>query len=145
MLCSAGRCGRRRTGRRVARYRRLLLCYYEQVATTLQRCNHEFDYGMNRFRAAGYGDFPYVSANFVDLTSGALCWNRTQFSFNGVKVAFVKRSTPFTVLSTPAYFQTRTETSSTASARRAGRKRFTRSFRLRSTARLPKARFTLSH
>lgn len=70
--------------------------------------NHEFDYGMNRFfELRDMANFPYVSANFVDLASGApVLEPYTILTFNGVKVAFVGVSTPFTITSsTPAYFQ----------------------------------------
>jgi 2',3'-cyclic-nucleotide 2'-phosphodiesterase (5'-nucleotidase family) len=70
--------------------------------------NHEFDYGMNRFfELRDMAKFPYVSANFVDLASGApVLEPYTMLTFNGVKVAFVGVSTPFTITSsTPAYFQ----------------------------------------
>jgi len=70
--------------------------------------NHEFDYGMNRFfELRDMAKFPYVSANFVDLASGdTVLEPYTMLTFNGVKVAFVGVSTPFTITSsTPAYFQ----------------------------------------
>lgn len=70
--------------------------------------NHEFDYGMSRFfELRDMAKFPYVSANFVDLASGdTVLEPYTMLTFNGVKVAFVGVSTPFTITSsTPAYFQ----------------------------------------
>ena len=70
--------------------------------------NHEFDYGMDRFfELVDMADFPYVSANFIDLATGdAVLEPYTMLTFNGVNVAFVGVSTPATITSsTPAYFQ----------------------------------------
>lgn len=70
--------------------------------------NHEFDYGMDRFfELRDMADFPYVSANFVDLTTGETVLDPyAMLTFNGVNVAFVGVSTPMTITtSTPAYFQ----------------------------------------
>lgn len=70
--------------------------------------NHEFDYGMDRFfELKDMADFPYVSANFVDLATGkAVLDPYAMLTFNGVNVAFVGVSTPLTITSsTPAYFQ----------------------------------------
>ncbi len=70
--------------------------------------NHEFDYGMDRFlELVDMADFPYVSANFIDLATGdAVLEPYTILTYNGVNVAFVGVSTPMTIsTSTPAYFQ----------------------------------------
>ena len=70
--------------------------------------NHEFDYGMDRyFELVDMADFPYVSANFIDLATGdAVLKPYTILTYNGVNVAFVGVSTPTTITtSTPAYFQ----------------------------------------
>lgn len=70
--------------------------------------NHEFDYGMDRFfELRDMADFPFVSANFVDLATGKTVLEPyTMLAFNGVNVAFVGVSTPLTITSsTPAYFQ----------------------------------------
>jgi 2',3'-cyclic-nucleotide 2'-phosphodiesterase (5'-nucleotidase family) len=70
--------------------------------------NHEFDYGMDRFfELRDMADFPYVSANFVDLTTGeAVLEPYTMLTYNGVNVAFVGICTPMTITtSTPAFFQ----------------------------------------
>ncbi len=70
--------------------------------------NHEFDYGMERFfELTERAEFPYVSANFTDLKTGALALSPYVIrEFDGVKIAFVGVSTPRTITSsTPAYFQ----------------------------------------
>lgn len=70
--------------------------------------NHEFDYGMDRFfELAGMADFPYISCNFTDLTTGKTVLDPYLIKeYNGVKIAFVGICTPKTVTSsTPAYFQ----------------------------------------
>jgi len=70
--------------------------------------NHEFDYGMDRFfELVDMADFPYVSANFIDLATGeTLLEPYTILTFNGVNVAFVGVSTPTTITtSTPTFFQ----------------------------------------
>lgn len=70
--------------------------------------NHEFDYGMDRFlELVDMAEFPYISANFMDLTTGdTVLAPYTILTFNGVNVAFVGVSTPATITSsTPAYFQ----------------------------------------
>lgn len=70
--------------------------------------NHEFDYGMDRFfELRDMAKFPYVSANFVDLTSGEpVLEPYAMLAYNNVKVAFVGVSTPMTIsTSTPTFFQ----------------------------------------
>lgn len=70
--------------------------------------NHEFDYGMDQFLALSKeASFPYISANFTDLTTGKLVFEPYKvMDFDGVKIAFVGATTPRTITSsTPAYFQ----------------------------------------
>jgi len=70
--------------------------------------NHEFDYGMDRFfELRDMAKFPYVSANFVDLTTGEpVLEPYAMLAYNDVKVAFVGVSTPMTIsTSTPTFFQ----------------------------------------
>lgn len=70
--------------------------------------NHEFDYGMDRFfELRDMAKFPYVSANFVDLTTGEpVLEPYAMLAYNNVKVAFVGVSTPMTIsTSTPTFFQ----------------------------------------
>lgn len=70
--------------------------------------NHDFDYGMDRFfELSEKAEFPYVSANFVDLTKDAPVLDAYKiFDFNGIKIAFVGICTPLTITtSTPKYFQ----------------------------------------
>jgi len=70
--------------------------------------NHEFDYTvpvlMERVSEA---EFPYISANFVDLSTGEPAFNGYQiFEADGHKIAFVGISTPETYTkSTPTYFK----------------------------------------
>ncbi len=70
--------------------------------------NHEFDYDMKEFfKLVEKADFPYLSANFVDLrTNEPVLDTYKILEFNGVKIAFVGVSTPKTITSsTPIYFQ----------------------------------------
>jgi len=67
--------------------------------------NHEFDYGMDRFlELAEKADFPYLSCNFNK--EGELVFAPYAIKeFDGVKIAFVGVSTPYTLRSsTPSYF-----------------------------------------
>lgn len=70
--------------------------------------NHEFDYGMENFLtlATQRASFPYLSSNFIDLTTGArLLDGYKLFSFGDIDVAFVGVSTPETTTSsTPTHF-----------------------------------------
>ncbi len=69
--------------------------------------NHEFDYGMDRmFELVGMANYPYVSANFMDLTTrGTALEPYHVIEANGKKIAFVGLSTPESITkSTPAYF-----------------------------------------
>ena len=68
--------------------------------------NHEFDYGMDQFKAlTERANFPYVSANFVDAEGNPVLDAYTILEVNGVKLAFVGVSTPKTLTtSTPTYF-----------------------------------------
>ncbi len=69
--------------------------------------NHEFDYGMDRmFELVGKANYPYISANFMDLTANAHALDSYKiFEANGKKIAFVGISTPESITkSTPAYF-----------------------------------------
>lgn len=71
--------------------------------------NHEFDYGTDKFLslAEQRADYPYLSANFTDLTTGAAVFEGYRlFSFGDVEVAFVGVTTPETITSsTPASFR----------------------------------------
>ncbi len=71
--------------------------------------NHEFDYGMDQFLNSFVtnANYPYVSANFMDLTSNEPVLDAYKiFETNGKKIAFVGLSTPETITkSTPTYFQ----------------------------------------
>lgn len=70
--------------------------------------NHEFDYGMdNFFSLKDSAEFPYISANFVDLTSGDTVIDSYKIiDADGVKIGFVGISTPETITkSTPAFFK----------------------------------------
>ena len=67
--------------------------------------NHEFDYGMDTFfRLAKKAAFPYISCNFTH--EGALVFAPYVIrEFDGVKIAFVGVTTPYTLRSsTPRYF-----------------------------------------
>lgn len=67
--------------------------------------NHEFDYGMERFlELASKADFPYISCNFNK--EGELVFAPYAIKeFDGVKIAFVGVTTPYTLRSsTPRYF-----------------------------------------
>ena len=70
--------------------------------------NHEYDYGMERFfELVEMADFPYISANFMDLKTNKPVFDAYEMvTYGSVKVAFVGVTTPesFTK-STPAYFQ----------------------------------------
>lgn len=70
--------------------------------------NHEFDFGMdNFFRLKNNSEFPYISANFVDLTSGSIILDSYKIiETGGVKIGFVGISTPETTTkSTPSFFK----------------------------------------
>lgn len=70
--------------------------------------NHEFDFGMdNFFSLKDSAEFPYISANFVDLTSGDTVLDSYKIiDADGVKIGFVGVSTPETITkSTPAFFK----------------------------------------
>lgn len=70
--------------------------------------NHEFDYGMdNFFSLKDSAEFPYISANFVDLTSGDTVIDSYKIiDADGVKIGFVGISTPETITkSTPDFFK----------------------------------------
>ncbi len=70
--------------------------------------NHEFDYTVTgMFAAVGAADFPYLSCNFKDLTTGENVFDSYMiFDLGGTKVALVGITTPETFTSTaPAYFQ----------------------------------------
>ncbi|MDO4564183.1 MAG: 5'-nucleotidase C-terminal domain-containing protein [Clostridia bacterium] len=70
--------------------------------------NHEFDYGMDRFfELEALANFPFVAANFMDLTANEPVLDAySVFTLGDVKVAFVGISTPETLTkSTPTYFQ----------------------------------------
>ena len=69
--------------------------------------NHEFDYGMDRmFELVDMAEYPYVSANFMDLEENAPVLDAYKiFEANGKKIAFVGLSTPESITkSTPTYF-----------------------------------------
>ena len=70
--------------------------------------NHEFDYGMTQFLnvLAVRANYPYVSANFMDLTTNTPVFDAYKIiEANGKKIAFVGLSTPESITkSTPAYF-----------------------------------------
>lgn len=70
--------------------------------------NHEFDFGMdNFFSLKDSAEFPYISANFVDLTSGDTVLDSYKIiDADGVKIGFIGISTPETITkSTPAFFK----------------------------------------
>lgn len=70
--------------------------------------NHEFDYGMDRFKfLVDFANFPVISANFTDLQTGELVLKPYVIKDVGeAQVAFVGISTPNTITSsTPTYFQ----------------------------------------
>lgn len=70
--------------------------------------NHEFDFGMdNFFSLKDSAEFPYLSANFVDLSSGNTVLDSYKIiETDGVKIGFVGISTPETITkSTPAFFK----------------------------------------
>ncbi len=70
--------------------------------------NHEFDFGMESFfELKKSAKFPYLSANFVDLTSGDTVLDSYKIiEENGVKIGFVGISTPETITkSNPAFFK----------------------------------------
>ncbi|MBQ6332255.1 MAG: 5'-nucleotidase C-terminal domain-containing protein [Clostridia bacterium] len=69
--------------------------------------NHEFDYGMTQlFALMEQAEYPFVSANFMDLTKNAPVLDAYKiFEANGKKIAFVGLSTPESITkSTPTYF-----------------------------------------
>ncbi len=70
--------------------------------------NHEFDFGMeNFFELKNSADFPYLSANFIDLESGENVLDSYKIvETNGVKIGFVGISTPETITkSNPEFFK----------------------------------------
>ncbi|MDO4544248.1 MAG: bifunctional UDP-sugar hydrolase/5'-nucleotidase, partial [Clostridia bacterium] len=72
--------------------------------------NHEFDYGMTRlFELITLADFPFVAANFMDLTTDPaepVLEAYKVIDAGDVKVAFVGIATPESLFkSTPTYFQ----------------------------------------
>lgn len=70
--------------------------------------NHEFDFGMdNFFSLKDSAGFPYLSANFTDLTTGDTVLDSYKIiETDGVKIGFVGISTPETITkSTPAFFK----------------------------------------
>lgn len=71
--------------------------------------NHEFDYGTDNFLelANNRADFPYLSCNFMDLSTGSTVLDAYRImDYNGVQVAYVGISTPESLSkTTPAYFQ----------------------------------------
>lgn len=70
--------------------------------------NHEFDYGMEVFQSlVARADFPYVSANFIDLrTETAVLPAYVIKEAGGLKIAFVGLTTPKSIItSSPASFQ----------------------------------------
>lgn len=70
--------------------------------------NHEFDYGMSRFlELSKKAEFPYISANFTDLTTKKTVFDPYKIiECGGLKIAFVGATTPKTITSsTPVYFQ----------------------------------------
>lgn len=70
--------------------------------------NHEFDYGMEQFLSlAESASFPYVSCNFIDLTTGEPVFEPYEMMEAGGKnIAFLGICTPKTITSsTPKYFQ----------------------------------------
>ncbi len=69
--------------------------------------NHEFDYGMDQlFALLAQANYPYVSANFMDLTTNTPVLDAYKIlEANGKKIAFVGLSTPESITkSTPTYF-----------------------------------------
>ncbi len=69
--------------------------------------NHEFDYGMDQFKAnAEKAAFPYLSCNFVDAEGKSVLKAYEIKEIEGKKIAFMGISTPKTLVSsTPTYFQ----------------------------------------
>lgn len=69
--------------------------------------NHEFDYGMDRFKElVELADYDYVAANFVDKDGNLVVDAYTTVEAAGHKIAFVGAATPETFTSSsPAYFQ----------------------------------------
>lgn len=70
--------------------------------------NHEFDFGMDNFFSLNeQAEFPYISANFADLTSGNIILNSYKIiETDSVKIGFVGISTPETTTkSTPSFFK----------------------------------------
>ena len=70
--------------------------------------NHEFDYGMERFmELAEAAEFPYVSCNFIDLSTEKTVFDAYKIiDYGTVKVAYIGITTPETFFkATPAYFQ----------------------------------------
>ncbi len=70
--------------------------------------NHEFDFGMeNFFELKNSAEFPYLSANFMDLKNGKTVLDSYKIvETNGVKIGFVGVSTPETITkSDPSFFK----------------------------------------
>lgn len=71
--------------------------------------NHEFDYGMENFLtlAEERAQYPYLSCNFVSLTTGEpVLEPYVMYTYGDTQVAYVGISTPETFTkSTPTYFQ----------------------------------------
>lgn len=71
--------------------------------------NHEFDYGMEKFReiTGEKSQYEYLSSNIVDLRTGKNVLDSYDVvELNGEKIAFIGITTPETLTSTtPAYFQ----------------------------------------
>ena len=70
--------------------------------------NHEFDYGMDGFdNLVNWANFPYISCNFMDLTTNAPVLDAYEIvTLGGKKVAFVGITTPESLTkASPAYFQ----------------------------------------
>ena len=69
--------------------------------------NHEFDYGMERFRElAGLADYPYIACNFVSADGECVLPASVILEAGGYRIGFVGVATPETVSKTsPTYFQ----------------------------------------
>ena len=61
--------------------------------------NHEFDYGMDEFfERTNMADFPYISCNFYDVTTGETVFKPYKImSLGNVKIGFIGISTPETL------------------------------------------------
>lgn len=70
--------------------------------------NHEFDYGMDRFKAlAEEAEFTYLSTNFIDTTTNKPVFDAYEIKeANGLKIAFLGICTPETLSkANPTFFQ----------------------------------------